>query len=1159
MLLRRLEIQGFKSFPDKTVVEFGPGISAIVGPNGSGKSNITDAIRWVVGEVSARALRGLRMEDVIFAGTSARRAVPLAEVTLVLDNTDGTLPLPFAEVSVTRRLDRAAAGEYLINRAPCRLRDVQELFAGTGLGRNAFAIVSQGEADEALRARPAERRAMVEEAAGVTRHRARLQEGQRRLATAGAHHERVGDLLAERQRALSHLADQAERADRHARMAAELRGLELSLWAREWRGAERERATHSESALATQAEYDAMTLELAQLAEAQRGLGQQEAQCRTAAEAAQAELVAAERQLEQARQRALLAHRLGMAGAQEAERADARASELGTRLAELEQAAATAAERQEAAGRLAATREVERHQASLALEAAAGQRRAAADAHGAAQAELAAARQARIGTGDDGGLAQAEAALATAQQRAAAATRRAQEAQTALAAAEAAIAPLQARHEEARACVAALRQHHTWLSGQASTVRGRVRALEEMAATGAGYAQGPRTVLAGRARGDAAFAGVLGALGELLEVPTGLAAAIAAALGGAVGDLVAASAQAAAAAIAALRARRGGRATFLPLDQLRPQQPTAEQRQLATAPGVVGWAAELVAATPEVRPAVMHVLGRVLVAEDLEVARRLARQSGFRLRIVTLEGDVVHPGGAMSGGATVGERAGGLVGRDQERRQWARLLDAIAADARQLEAGLAHAVAAEERAGRDLAAARQAVAAAAADARGQREAGAMIGRDLRAAQERHDTIARALAARGQVDPDALARRVAEAEAAVGRRAAEVAAAEFDEARCREAETAARVAQAAADQELRAARQEGERLARELAEFGRRRQAAEEERARAQSQVALHAAAEATAEAEAVACQRELAGAEERLRVAREARAAAEVRVRQAAERREWATAERERLASELRRAEAALARAETALAQVAARLEMAYALTPEALLGVPEPEGPVRARERAAELRRDLAAMGGVRPEAVAEHAALAAEVAALTAAAEDIRSARALLGAWAEDLEAAIAARYTETLGEVRRQFAAIYTRLCGGGRADLVEVEQAEPVRAGTPAVGVEIVAQPPGKQLAHLGLLSGGERTLVAVALVFAFLRVRPTAFCVLDEIEAALDEANVGRCAAFLAEIAQGTQVIAVTHQKGTMETADRLVGVTMSEPGVSRLLSVRLAG
>lgn len=1161
MLLRRLELQGFKSFPDRTVVEFGPGVSAIVGPNGSGKSNITDAIRWVLGEVSARALRGQRMEDVIFAGSSVRRAVPLAEVTLVLDNTDGTLPLPFSEVSVTRRLDRAAAGEYLINRAACRLRDVQELFAGTGLGRNAFAMVSQGEADELLRARPAERRAMVEEAAGVTRHRGRMQEGQRRLAAARGNGERVADLLAERRRSLAQLAVQAERAARHDRASSELQRLDLGLWAREWRAATAERDAQAKAVATVQAQHDALTEDLGALAEEQRALAQEEVRTRTAVEAAAAQAAAAERSLDQARQRAALAGGLGEAGLQEAERAAARAGELSGRLAELGAAADVASQRLEAAR--TAQREVDaaRREATRVLEAAAGRRKSAAAALADAQAALAACRQAVIGAGDDGGVAHAHAAVEAGRERLAAAEARLTAAQSAEATAQAAIGPAEAKMGAARAQAAALRQHHGALARQASALRGRVRALQEMAATGAGYAQGPRTVLSGRAKGDAAFAGIIGALGELLAVPEGLAAAIAAALGGAVGDLVAASAQAAETAIAALRAMRGGRATFLPLDQLRPQLPTADQRLLGKAPGAVGWAAELVRAAPEVQPAVLHVLGRVLVARDLQVARQLARQSGFRLRIVTLDGDVVHPGGAMSGGATAGERAGGLVGRDQERRQLSSALEAMEADGRQLEAAVATALAAQEEAERLLAAARQGVAAAVAASRAQGEAVTAARRELHGAEERHAKAARELAARGERDPQVLAARVTEAETSVQRRATELAAAELEEARAREADTAAAVAQGAAGQEGRGAQQDSARLARDVAEFQRRAAEAEGERTRALAQVETQAEARRTAEREAAAASAELTAVQERRVAARDARQAVERRVAEAAERREWLTGERERLAGELRRAEAAQGRSETALAQVAARLEIAYGLGPEALRDVPELEAPGRARERAAELRRELAEIGGVRREAVSEHAVLSGQVADMAAANEDIAAAQELLARWATDLEAAIADRYTQALAQVRRQFAAIYTRLCGGGHADLVEVEQVEAAaaRAGGPALGLEIVAQPPGKQLAHLGLLSGGERTLVAVALVFAFLRVRPTAFCVLDEIEAALDESNVGRCAGFLAEIAQGTQVIAVTHQKGTMESADRLVGVTMSEPGVSRLLSVRLAG
>lgn len=1178
LLLRRLELMGFKSFADKTSIEFGPGISAIVGPNGSGKSNITDAIRWVLGEVSARALRGHRMEDVIFGGTAGRRAVPLAEVTLTLDNTDATLPIPFAEVSVTRRVDRSGQSDYLINRAACRLRDVQDLFAGTGLGRNAYAIVSQGEVEDVLRARAIDRRAMVEEAAGVTRYRQRLHDGNRRLASADACEQRLGDLLTERQRALDSLHRQAERALAHRRAADELRALELRLWAREWGGVRGERDAAATAAGATALEHEALADDLGSVGEEQREIAAALQAARTRLESESSGRQQAERTLDRARQEVSLAAGLGSAAAAEAERAQARLADLRARheaqaaeLAVAEEGLATAEQR-------AADARSQAGEGGEALAAATEARQAASNAHGRAQAALAACRQqlaAVAGSSGAQALAAARDALSVALQRVESADAEAAQAQAAAVAARAAITPTEATLAASRRVAVEVRGHRDALAAMAGALRGRVQVLAEVAASGAGYAQGPRTVLAGRQRGVAAFSGVIGALGELVEVPKHLATAISAALGGAVQDIVTESADAAQRAIEGLKAAQGGRATFLPLDAVRPAPPSADLRSLASSPGALGWASELVTCEPRVRPAVQHALGRVLVAQDLAVARRIGREAGYRVRIVTLEGDVVHPGGAMSGGSVRGERAGGLLGRDQERRRLQERWDAVQTDQRLADAALGRAMAAQEEAERALAEARRAGTAAEAGSAAAANTAAAARREQQRVAAQEAALQERLRRQGQVDPEELARREAQAAREAEAEAARLAAAEALEARCREALTAARIALATAEQAAVGARADQARLRRDQAEFAARLREVEEDRGRAQATVTAQQDAEAEARVRVGAAERALEDASARCEAVRREVGELQARAAEAAARRQWAEQERERVGTELRRVEATLAKADGALAALAARLETAYGLSAEALAEVAPSERPGPDRDRANTLRRELNDIGGVRQESVAEYRAEAAAVTAFASDAQDIHSARQALEAWGREIEGALADRYEQTLAAVRRHFAAVYARLSGGGAADLIPVAATAPgegtlehgeirtVPRESPrpaaAPGLEIVAQPPGKQLAHLGLLSGGERTLVAIALVLAFLRVRPTAFCVMDEIEAALDDANVGRCAAYLGEVSAGTQIIVVTHQKGTMEVADRLVGVTMGEPGISRLLSVRLAG
>jgi len=1178
VLLRRLELLGFKSFADKTTVEFGAGISAIVGPNGSGKSNITDAVRWVLGEGSARTLRGHRMEDVIFGGSPRRRPVPLAEVTLTLDNADATLPLPHAEVSVTRRVDRSGVGEYFINREACRLRDVQDLFAGTGLGRNAYAIVGQGQVDEVLRAPPLERRALVEEAAGVTRYRQRLYDGNRRLAAAAVCEERISDLVAERQRALGALSRQAERAERHQRLSSELRALDLQIWARDWAALTRDHAAAAAEVEAASTAYDALSDQLAGVAGQQRDLGTALGGARAEQDAAAAASLAAERAVDRARQAGSLAAGLAAAAEAEAQRAERRCNDL-----------LAARERDEAEGRAAASAAVAAQEqlaacrgraeaADAALAGTVQERRAAAAAVGRVQRDLAACRQelAAASGGDAVALEAARAALRAAEERVAVAAAAAVEASAAAAECRGRVRAAETDAAAARRRVTEVRAHRDALAAFVGGLRGRIRVLAQVAASGAGYAQGPRTALAGKARGLPAFTGVIGALGELMEVPSRLSAAIAAALGGAVQDIVTESADAAQRAIEGLKAAQGGRATFLPLGALSVSPVAAELRGLAARPGALGWAADLVSCTERVRPAVLHTLGRVLVAEDLTAARRLGQQSGYRVRCVTLEGDVVHPGGAMSGGVIRGERAGGLLGRDQEQRHLQDRVGMLAADQERLDAALAALLGSQERLDQSLSEARRAAAGADARAQGalQQERAGKSDRERSAQQAA--ALAERLGARAQTDPVELGRRERALAAEGDEASLRLAAAEVEETRCREAATAARIAMATAEAQAASARVDAARHQRESEETGARLREAEADRGRALATLDQQRRAGADALGQAAAAAEGLTAAAARLYAAREAVVGLQQQAARAAARREAAERDRERLAADLRRAEAALAKSDTARAALAARLETAYGLTTDDLRQAAPSERPAADRERAAALRRELGELGGVRPEAVTEYREEAEALATFSGDAEDVRQAALDLIAWGREMEGALGERYEETLAAVRRHFAAIYARLSGGGAADLIPVAPPAPEGAaagesatearpdaaaqGRPATGgLEIVAQPTGKQLAHLGLLSGGERTLVAIALVLAFLQVRPTAFCILDEIEAALDDANVGRCAAYLTEVARGTQFIVVTHQKGTMEAADRLVGVTMGEAGVSSLLSVRLAG
>lgn len=1121
----------------------------MVGPNGVGKSNLSDAIRWVLGESSARTLRGERMEDVIFAGSDARRPLPLAEVSVTLDNSDRFLPIGFSEVMMTRRVDRAGSSEYLLNRANCRQRDFADLLHGTGLGRHNFAVVSQGQADELLADRPEQLRAVIEEAAGITRYRARRAEAERHLAAAGAARERLGDLLAERERQLPELAAEAERARRHRALAEELRGIELALWARELAQL-RQRRLGLEQAVVTATGR----LEAAERAwqEASADLGRLEAE-QTRARAAwdqrrEAEHALAAR-IERARQDGRLAAALAERLEGEQARLEEQTAEARARLAGWEQEAASRARQREEVERAitAAAAEV------AAVRAAAGQsaaaRQQAAQRTGALEAELAALRrtQERLRAAParserDTALraaAHAEAELAAARTAAAAAQQAAAQARAEREAAERAVAEARAEVLRRRSAVARVRERLTAATSRAG-------ALREMIRHGAGLAQGPRTVLGGKAKGLAAFAGILGTLAQLLEVPPDLAVAIDAALGGAGTDLVAVGADAAAAAIAALKERRGGRATFLPLGALSEPSLPAAARSLAGRPGVVGWAADLVDCEERVRPAVAHVLGRVLVAEDLAAARSLARQSGFRIRIVTRDGDVVHAGGAMTGGWLAGERRGGSLGQEAEaarlRREAAELAEAVRAEEAELAAATAR-VEAAEAAGRLAGqnAAQAAAEAAAAAALLQRLEG-----EVRRARNR----AKALSA-GEVRDEGA---IAAAGVRAGELEREIGAARTAEREAAEADLQARAA-------LQAALGQSQALDRQRADADAWTGRLDEERTRIATQLAELDAAGGKLDAER---SEHLAAAERAGRTAAELGAQAEAAAREAADLRqrllaveqEAGIAARARgradgLRSEaeriLRAAEVERARAEAAETGLAERLRQAYAMELAELAGIAPAEHPGQARERGNALRGDLAAMGEVDPGAVQKFQHERERAQRLKGRLDDVDAATIICRTWIDRIERRMQTAYQETLEAVRQEFAGVYRRLFGGGTADLLAVGE-----------GLQIAVQPPGKRAGPLPLLSGGERALCGVALLFALLRLRPASFCVLDEVDAALDDANVVRLGAFLREWSEaGTQFIVVTHQRATMEAADRLIGVTLSDGGASHLVSLRL--
>ncbi len=1198
--LTRLELHGFKSFATRTVFAFEAGITAIVGPNGSGKSNIADAVRWVLGEQGHGALRAKRTEDVIFAGGQGRSPAGLAEVTLTFDNSERWLPTEFAEVTVARRAFRSGENQYLINGRRVRLKDVAHLTASLG---QSHVVVGQGLVDAALSQRAEERRGLFEHAADLAGLRLKVAEANRNLAETEANSTRLTDLLTE-------LEPRLKTLERVARQAREWRGLRDRL--REVQGihygrllvaARREVATATgEAARAGTAVGDARaTVEQLRVEGEARGQALADARQMVATHDARRQALdeqvgraGHERDLARERHAALRRRQADMTDTQSAldERVAGVAAEqarLKARLEELEaetvaarRAVATSHDERAAIRRLEADQE---RQAEALVKRLAGEERQLADL---------ARRRALLEQRRETDAAERERAQTTINDRAARIERLREELTAAeatasaddadLAALAAVLADLTMREERARGAAVAARTAEAEAErrlGQATT---RLDVLRRLHESGAGLYTGVRETLAAARSGK--LEGVRGTVAELLDVPAAFDTAIEVALGGHLQDIVVEEWAQAEAAIAHLKRASAGRATFQPLDTVRGNGRGAGggsrslPRQALTLPGVDGVAGDLVRAAAELGGVVDALLGRTLVVADLPTARTSLPLLPLGWSAVTRAGELARSGGSVTGGAAV--RESGVLGRERELRELpgeVRRLERARDDASVAQAAATDVV-------RQLTAERQATeakragrVAAREERRGHRQRLADWLQDVRieqeAAQQRLNNLDEGAAA-SAIGLDALEKEAATQAAAVARVAAEL-----TETRGAMAQTAGAVNDAerlaaaagqrlaALEERLRAERRgetalraEERGLADELAVRSERMAGLEGERA------AMDAAYERLAtEAAGMTRARDRLVAERPPLQAVVARIEAEVtRLTRQREQAEAALLEREREhgTSDLA-VERAIAEHDALRRRIGDDLEMddpeRLLETGEGATGVDGEETEEAALEREREigrLRERLRRVGYVGEDAVAEFERESAHHAYLRNQLADVEGAAATLHDLLAGLQTTMRARFDETFTQVAEVFAGTFRTLFGGGSARLIlttgNVEDGEGEN-GPP--GIDIIAQPPGKRLQSLALLSGGERALTAAALLIAILQVNPAPFCLLDEVDAALDESNVVRFREQLRSLATETQVIVVTHNPGTIEIADTLYGVSMGDDGVSQVLSLRL--
>ena len=1180
MVLKSLILQGFKSFPDRTEIKFLGGMTAIVGPNGSGKSNISDAIRWVLGEQSSRSLRGAKMEDVIFGGTAKRGPVGFAEVSLILDNSTGVFRSPFAEIMVTRRYYRSGESEYSLGKKHCRLRDIRELFMDTGLGLDGYSSIGQGRIDEILSLRSEDRRGVFEEAAGITKFRARKEEAERRLAATEDNLTRIRDLYDELGRQLEPLEKQAKKTEKFLVLRDELRVLEVSLWLEQLERLKSEAEKRSRGAEVcrrqlenAKSEQERRYQQAEQLTADLHGIDRETEALRTSLreaesrEAGQASRIAVLRaNLENCRANLERVHRENEERAKQAEKLAEQFSAQETRIAELEQSSAEARERLAAQeDRLAQHREAE-SAAAAALERAEQARAAAQNEQHTLALERTAAQTGLAGM--DGqqddlhrALENAGDRLKAVQEEQSAFESRVSAGQTALRQAQAqageADAALRQAKADADALGTALRQAESALTD----ARNRAAMLRDMQRDYDGFARSVRSVMQQAGRGR--LSGVHGPVSALLSTENRFVTAIDTALGASASSIVVGSAEDGRACIEYLRRTDGGRATFLPLDTIRPA--SLRESGLDRERGCCGTADTLVQFDETYGAVVRSLLARTVVCENMDAALALARSRGHRFRIVTLDGQIIQPGGAMTGGsASRGTGALARAGRLRAAEEQAERCEAARKTAEQrFRAAEKQLHACETACETQNAALRRQAEAQAALAAACTQHRALLG-SAQARQEELMQQQRSMEAEKQRSAEVLASFDArEAQAGTQLRDAETRV-----QTCRDA--LARLHTEAAEQEARLAGQRTA-LTRTEAELSGEKRALEQMRAlRCETDAGLSSAADSIKryECECERMQDELAeekAAHERsetlTRTLREqleqtGKRREQVEERRTAVRRDAQDAGEQILGMEREasRLENRAGQLKAEEAQLLGRMWESYELTPTPAAALAQPlDDPAAARERAHELRGEIRALGSVNPDAVEEYRRVRERYAFMGGQKDDLERAQRELYRVIDRLTVNMKEIFASEFARLNVLFGQTFREIFGGGHAELALADTSDIL-----SCGIDIRVSPPGKAVKTITLLSGGEKAFVAITLYFAILKLRPAPFCVLDEIEAALDDVNVQRYAKYIRKLTDFTQFIVITHRRGTMEEADMLYGVTMQEQGVSKLLMLNLA-
>ena len=1176
MLLKSLELQGFKSFPDKIKIEFGTGITAIVGPNGSGKSNVSDAIRWVLGEQSGKMLRSSKMEDVIFTGTTQRKPQGFAEVSLTIDNSDHALPTDYDEVTVTRRYYRSGESECFINRTPTRLRDIHELFMDTGIGRDGYSIIGQGRIAEILSHKSEDRRQIIEEVAGISKYRYRKNEAQRKLDATDENLVRLQDIVGELEERLPSLENQSKKAQKYLIMYEEKKDLEISLWISDLRKIHENSRLLEENFNVAKRQLEDVNVEIENLEKEINSIFERNKDVNVEIEQVRRTISELEeRKSDVASRIAVLEagitfeknniEKIKSELAAQDERENDLRAQIAERTAEIEESTEKLSEIERAGAALYSELESESESGEdtrRQLDALSSRKLSLSDQQNAVRVRKisleagGATKTARIAELEKDISARRESLKAVEDECEALRAESAEKNERKNALQNSALGYRkmldikQRRFDEKKA---ELEKGRLKLQG----LEQNLRILSDMEKHLDGYSGSVKTVLEYSRRGT--LSGVIGPVSQLIRVDKKYIVAIETALGAAIQNVVTENDVAASNCMDLLRRMNAGRATFLPLTEIKPRIARGNEYK---GRGVIGLAHTLVDTSSEAgRAAVEYLLGMTVICETVQDAVAVSRRTDRKLRAVTLDGQVVNAGGSMTGGSTV--KSGGLLSRSLDIE---RLEKQIAAE-RETLANTEESFSGAQAEFSELSARLEGTESEIrvldeelhriADTLDSKSIVADSYNELIAGSQREaDSVRASLTEDGKLSKaldgeiETLEKQIADVDAEMSELVSKTDAAGARVEQIRAAIAENELKKVSIFKDVETGNQVIEQLRSQLAAYGDQTRDRQEQIAASEKTVADNESEKQRLSDECAAMEKMQGDGNARIAELIESRNASEGEQTRFRERQRESLATKDRLVEETTRLENRIEGVSDQTGRIIEHLSE-YELSVSEAEELAKPlEDAAGARKRVTELKNSIRVLGNVNIESIEEYKSVKERFDFMDGQMNDLRKSKAELEKIIRELLSQMTTIFTEQFDRLNVEFGNTFREMFDGGKAELILTDPDDVLNCG-----IDIRVAPPGKIIKNIVALSGGEQAFTAIALYFAILRIRPTPFCMMDEIEAALDDVNVNKFASKLRDFCENTQFIVITHRRGTMEEADVLYGVTMQEKGISKMLTI----